>query len=172
MSPSFVRVGMKEWTGIEIQRVRQGLEQASASILGRMLFEFSRLDVSLGLVLVWSSDGSRLELLTRRVADYSFHKKLEYLAELACSRYESNQAALAAHTGWIKQANDVREERNNLVHGRWDADPMNDRVVNVVGLPTGEQVENRYTIPELKAVLERIAQLRDNLYALRDQWPV
>ena len=36
---------MKEWTGIEIEQAHQGLEQASATTLGRMIFEFSRLDM-------------------------------------------------------------------------------------------------------------------------------
>lgn len=163
---------MKEWTGIEVERARQGLEQASSSILGRLLFEFSRLDMLLGLMLVWSNEGSQLERLTKLVSAYSFHKKLELLAELARIKYGTNQAALHAHNSWLAEANVVREERNNLVHGRWGIDHMTDQVVNVVGLPTGDQVERRYTIRELKAVLTRMQRLQKSLGALRAQWPV
>jgi len=60
---------MKEWTGIEIERVRQGLEQESATTLGRMIFEFSRLDMNLGLMLAWAHEGSQLKKLTKMVAD-------------------------------------------------------------------------------------------------------
>ena len=163
---------MEEWTGIEIERARHGLEQASSTILGRMLFEFSRLDMALGLMLVWSNEGSQLERLTKLVAGYGFHKKLELLAELARARYQANAAALEAHTSWLNEAHMVREERNDLVHGRWGIDHMNGQVVNVVGLPTGEQAERRYTVPELKAVLVRLHRLQESLGAIRAQWPV
>lgn len=163
---------MKEWTGIEIERARQGLEQASATTLGRMIFEFSRLDMALGLMLVWAYDGSQLEKLTKTVSGYTFHKKLDLLAELAREKYQANQEAMEAHTKWSAEAHKVRTNRNNLIHGRWGVDFMKNQVVNIVGLPTGEQIEQRYTIPELKAVLERMQQLQEELSNLRERWPV
>lgn len=163
---------MKEWTGIEVERARQGLEQASSSILGRMIFEYSRLDMALGLLLVWANEGSHLERLTKLVAGYTFHKKLEALAEFARTKYQANQVALDAHASWLAEAHVVRSERNDLVHGRWGVDPINSQVVNVVGLPTGDQVERRYTVPELKAVLVRMQNLQEHLAVLREQWPV
>ena len=163
---------MKEWTGIEVERARQGLEQASSGILGRMIFEYSRLDVALGLMLVWANEGSELERSTKLVAGYTFHRKLEALAEFARTKYQANQVALDAHSSWRDAAHLVRSERNDLVHGRWGVDHMNNQVVNVVGLPTGDQVERRYTVPELKAVLVRMQYLQEHLAALRAQWPV
>ena len=65
---------MKEWTGTEIERARQSLEQASATTLGRMIFEYSRLDMNLGLMLAWAHEGSELERLTKLVSGYTFHK--------------------------------------------------------------------------------------------------
>lgn len=163
---------MKEWTIIEIERARQGLEQASATTLGRMIFEFSRLDMNLGLMLAWAHEGSQLEKLTKMVASCTFHKKLDFLAELAQSKYQANQEAIDAHASWLAEAHEVRANRNDLIHGRWGVDHMNNQVVNTVGLPTGEQVERRYTIPELKAALVRMQQLRNQLSTLREQWPV
>jgi hypothetical protein len=163
---------MKEWTGIEIERARQGLEQASATILGRMIFEYSRLDMALGLMLVWANHGSQLESLTQRVSGSVFHKKLGLLADLASKNYQDDSGALAAHNEWLTEAHEVREERNALVHGRWCVDPTGNQVVNVLGLPTGEQVERRYTVAQLKALLLRIRQLQQSLAVLRAQWPV
>ena len=163
---------MKEWTVVEIERARQGLEQASATTLGRMIFEFSRLDMNLGLMLAWAHEGSQLERFTRMVAGYTFHKKLDFLAELAQSKYRSNQEALGAHATWLAEAHEVRTNRNDLIHGRWGVDHVNNQVVNIVGLPTGEQIERRYKIPELKAALERMQQVQMQLSTLREQWPV
>ncbi len=163
---------MKEWSGIEVERASQGLEQASATILGRMIFEYSRLDMALGLMIVWANQGTQLETLTKRVADFVFHKKLELLADLTTRKYNGNTEVLAAHAEWLAEAHAVREERNALVHGRWGVDPMSNQVVNVLGLPTGEQIERRYTITELKALLLRMQQLQQSLARLRAQWPV
>jgi hypothetical protein len=163
---------MKEWMGIEIESARQSLEHASATTLGRVIFEFSRLDVALGLVLAWAHEGSQLEKLTKMVSGYTFHKKLDFLAELAKSKYQANQEAMDAHATWLAEAHDVRSNRNDLIHGRWGVDHMKNQVVNIVGLPTGEQVERRYTIPELKAVRARMQQLQKQLSTLREQWPV
>lgn len=163
---------MKEWTGIEIESARQGLEQASATTLGRMIFEFSRLDVALGLMLAWAHEGSQLEKLTKMVSGYTFHKKLDFLAELSESKYQSNQEAMAAHATWLAEAHEVRSNRNDLIHGRWGVDYMKNQVVNIIGLPTGKQNERGYTITELKAVLVRMQQLQVQLSTLREQWPV
>jgi len=163
---------MKEWTGIEIERARKGLEQASATTLGRMIFEFSRLDMALGLMLAWAHEGSQLEKLTKMVSGYTFHQKLGFLAELAQEKYQANQEAMKAFSMWLTAAHEVRTNRNNLIHGRWGVDHMNNGVVNIVGLPTGEQIERRYAIPELKALLVRMQQLREQLSRLRAQWPI
>lgn len=163
---------MKEWTGIEIERARQGLEQASATILGRMIFEFSRLDMNLGLMLAWAYEGSQLEKLTNKVSGYSFHKKLDFLKELSQSKYQGNQEASDAHAKWLEEAHEIRASRNELVHGRWGVDPKNNQVVNIVGLPTGKQISKVYEVSELKAVLNRIQQLQQELSILRDRYPV
>jgi hypothetical protein len=114
---------MKEWTGIEIERASQALKQASATILGRMIFEYSRLDMALGLMIVWANQGAQLETLTKRVADFMFLKRLELLADLTSRKYQDNPETLTAHAEWLAEAHAVREERNTLVHGRWGVDP-------------------------------------------------
>lgn len=163
---------MKKWTGIEIERARQGLEQASAITLGHMIFEFSRLDMALGLMLAWAYEGSQLEKLTKKVSGYTFHKKLDFLEELAKEKYQANQEAMEAHTTWLTEAHGVRTNRNDLIHGRWGVDHMKNQVVNIVGLPTGEQIDHHYTIPDLEAVLVRMQQLQKDLSTLRERWPV
>jgi hypothetical protein len=165
---------LKEWTGIEIERATQGLEQASATILGRMLFEYSRLDMHLGLMLVWTNGGAQLEAMTEQVSkpQFSFGEKLKLMAKLAQEKYEANAEALDAHGRWIEEANAIRELRNVLVHGRWGIEATKNQVVNVVGLPTGEQKASRYTIAELKTLLQRMQHLVLQLAKLREKWPI
>jgi hypothetical protein len=163
---------MKEWTGIEIERARQSLEHAAATILGRMIFAFSRLDVALALHLVWSNQGSRLEELTKEVEGLTFQKKLDFLQDLVTANY-NDQEANSLYEQWLKDAHATRTMRNELVHGRWGTDPMMNKVVNVVGLPTSsEQTSKGYTIDELKSALDRMEKLQVRLAELREKWPV
>lgn len=165
---------MKEWTGIEIERARQELEQASATILGRMLFEYSRLDMNLGLMLAWIDGGAKLEAMTEQVSkpQFSFGEKLKLLNKLAQKKYNGKVKALAAHEKWGEEANAIRELRNVLIHGRWGVEPMLNHVINVVDIPTGEQKVSRYTIAELKTILQRMKDLGQQMSKLRQQYPV
>ena len=164
---------MKEWTGIQIESARRGLEQAAAIILGRMMFEFSRLDSALGLFLVCSGEGRQLKSLTIKVGDYSFHKKLDFLKELVEDKYAANLEVQSHYTKWLTDAHSTKDRRNDLVHGRWGIDPIHAQVINVVGLPTSsDQREIRYTIPALKSVLNDMQDLQERLQVLRKQWPV
>jgi hypothetical protein len=165
---------LKEWTGIEIERARQGLEKASATILGRMLFEYSRVDMNLGLMLAWTNGGEQLDAMTEKLSKphFGFGEKLKLLTGLAREKYKGNPEALNAHETWMENANAIRELRNALVHGRWGIDAIANHVVNVVGIPTGEQKESRYTIAELKIILQRMENLGQQLGKLRDQWPI
>lgn len=164
---------MKAWTSIEIERAKQSLEQESATVLGRMIFEFSRLDMSLGLALVWSDSGSQLEHLSQLVADYSFHKKLDFAQQLVEAKYKAKQEPQSTYGKWLKDAHAVRAIRNGLIHGRWGIDPMKNKVINVIGLPTSpDQKQRSYSIAELKTTLDQMVQLQVRLAELREKWPL
>ena len=164
---------MKKGTGIEIEHARQSLEHASTTILGRMIFAFSRLDVALALHLVWSKGGSQLDEHTKKVEDLSFQKKLGFLKNLVTDKYKDEEDAHSLYGQWLKDARAVRTMRNELVHGRWGIDPMKSKVVNVLGLPTSsEQRSKRYTISALENALDQIERLQVRLAELRKKWPV
>lgn len=164
---------MRNWTGIEIEAERERLEREAASILGHMLFEYSRLDMELGMMVVWTEDGKWLEKLTTKHNESNFIKKLRFLEKQAAIKYAGSPEALTAHTRWLYAANRVRECRNQLVHGRWGIEPTRQQVVNVVGLPTlSEQEAIPYTIPALQAELDAVRSLRAGLVGLRKEWPL
>jgi hypothetical protein len=169
---SDVRTLAKDWTGIEIERARQGLEDASALILGRMIFAFSRLEMVLGLALVWSDGGAQLDRLSKLIADFSFHKKLDFLQQCVDAKYKGENEPSSLYAKWLEHAHLVRITRNELVHGRWGIEPMKNQVINVIGLPTSpEQRERAYTITELRAALDQMSGLQVRLAELRERWP-
>lgn len=164
---------MSELAAGQIAETREVLEQGAAVLLGRVLFEFSRLDVNLGLCAVWTGSGQRLDELTKQIEQLSFHKKLDFLSQHVERSLPKGSKRHTAYTQWIARAHVSRLKRNQLVHGRWSVAPLQGQVINVIGLPTSpEQTEFRYLLTDLEDVLKELVQLQAKLHQLREQWPL
>ncbi len=138
-----------------------------------MLFEYSRLDMELGLFLVWSNEGKELDQLTKKLSDYNFNERLKFLEKLVQAKYADTPQPSEIYESWLVDAHETRTIRNQLFHGRWSVNPTQQQVVNVLGLPTSsEQQENPYSIADLQNTLETIRALRARLQELRKLWPV
>lgn len=149
------------------------IEQNAAQALGLILFEFTRLDMNLGLYVVWTNDGRNLEELTRKYNEKSFSCRLGFIDKLSREKFVPGSDELNSYTNWVKDANEVREIRNELVHGRYGFIPREACVANVIGLPTSpEQYEKRYTVKQLKGIVEQIRKLNVRLNELRDECPI
>ncbi len=164
---------MTDYTLEQMVEISEEIERNAALNLGKMLFAFSRLDLSINLFLVWSDEGKQLEKLTNKVAGYSFHKKLNFLEQLIDNKYEKNSKAHSDYANWLEEAHTIRITRNDLVHGRWGVEPKKRKVANVVGLPTSpKQRSILYSINELEQILKGINRLRESMEDLRKRWPV
>jgi hypothetical protein len=162
--------------GIKVKRttsLTNVIEEEAAKAIGLILFEFTRFDMNLGLCVVWSNDGKHLEELTSKYNEKSFSCRLKFIEKLAHKKYAFGSDELNKYIKWIKDVNDVREARNQLIHGRYGFIPSESRVANVVGLPTSSgQGETRYTIKQLNNIVKRIKKLSERLNELRDECPV
>jgi hypothetical protein len=149
------------------------LEQEAAQLLGRILFAYSRLDMQLGLCIAWTAGRHRFESISRQIGNWDLNKRLIRLARDVEATPSLDSAGRAAYAKWIKEAHEVREERNQMVHGRWGVDVARDRVVNVLGLPSSsDQRERPYALGELVAFLRAVERLRDELLGLRERHPL
>ena len=164
---------MSDFTAGQASVEADALEQSVASVLGRMLFEFARLDMALGLCLAWSDNGRQIDARSDQVSHYGFHKRLDYLRTLVFEAFPAESREHIEYCEWLTRADKVRLVRNKLVHGRWGIDPYRQQAINIVGLPTSaEQAETRYTIEELEATLAEMKVLGARFSALRGQWPL
>ncbi len=149
------------------------IEEDAAKAIGLILFEFTRLDMQLGLCVVWTNEGKNLEQLTSKYNEKNFSCRLSFIEKLALETYKTGSVELNRYMNWIKNTNDVREIRNQLVHGRYGFIPSEGLVANVVGLPTSpDQSETRYTIKQLNSIVKRISKLSVRLNELRDECPI
>ena len=164
---------MKAWTGTEIQEEHDRLERDAATVLGLMIFEYTRLDMELGWLLSWADGGTSLERLTKKLGPLSFSKRLEHLEKSVASKFQGQPEVAATYQDWLSDAHAIRELRNQLFHGRWAVQPIRQVVVNVVGLPNSvDQKGTPYSISDLEGVLIAIRELRARLQGLRSLHPV
>jgi hypothetical protein len=163
---------MQAPSGTDVAEVRHRLEREAASLLGFMIFEYSRTEMDLGLVLAWADEGRSLEVNSKQIADLTFNERLERLRKAMKAKHANSPAAIDAYEAWLREAHAMRELRNSLFHGRWGMEVPKQVVVNVVGLPTHTQIATRYSISDLQALLERMRSLRKGLEDLRSRWPV
>jgi hypothetical protein len=160
-------------TAGEVWAATEELETATATLLGRLVFAFSRLDVALGLCLVWAGDGKQIGVLTPKIAELTFHKKLDQLTGLAEAKFVFGSKKRSGWALWIEEAHRTRALRNQLTHGRWGVDPYTDEAINVIGLPTSpNQHEIRYSLKALSDAVVETTRLQTRLAQLREQWPV
>jgi hypothetical protein len=146
------------------------LKRGVALRLGRMVMEFSRLEMELGLALYGSA---------------AKHARADMAFALRRADFSARLAMLRRHLGtqshvhpdwseWAREADAARRLRNRLIHGRWDfRDPDSQEVTNVRGDPfSDEQSEVTTTLAELDAQLEQLKALRRRLAALRKAAPL
>jgi hypothetical protein len=146
------------------------LKSRVALRLGRMVMEFSRLEMELGLALYGSAP-------KHARADMAFQlRRADFSARLAMLRRHLGAQSRVPpdYSEWTRDADAARRLRNRLIHGRWDfRDPASLEVTNVRGDPfSDEQVEVTTTLAELDAQLEQLKALRRRLAALRKASPL
>lgn len=164
---------MNEITAGELLAKNDALENEAASLLGHMIFEFSRLDMNLGLCLVWVDGGARIESLTKTVENLNLKYKLDELTKHVIAKLPLGSKRRRAYEIWIERVNAVRQQRNNLVHGRWGVEAHKNKVINVIGLPTSSaQQVIEYTLDELAKVNQELRDLQRELGRLREHWPL
>lgn len=157
----------------ELWARREMLESEAASLLGHMLFEFSRLEANLSLCLVWVDGGESIESLTKTVGNLNLKAKLDALTKHVGEKLPAGSKRRRAYELWIGRTDSVRQQRNNLVHGRWGVAAHLNKVINVVGIPTsdGQQVVE-YTLEELAEINKELRDLQRELARLREHWPL
>lgn len=164
---------MEEITAQEMFKARELLEEAGATLLGKILFEFTRLDMCLGLCLVWVDSGHRLDALTKNVQDETFHQRLKRLKESVSARLTEGSGGYSAYSNWIQNADNARAKRNDLFHGRWAVDAMGAKLINILGLPTSNNsVETKYGLSDLQNFIEELKLLQTDLNKYGKIWPL
>ena len=149
------------------------IQDKAATLLGEILFAFGELERDLALCLVWVREGRELETLTKQFEESSFSDKIERLERFVKSDFATNSVQYVAYSDWLARTDAVRLIRNDLAHGRWWFDPIQNCAFNISGIPTSAKQQQRpYTIEGLSAFLSKIWELQAELTVLRQTSPL
>lgn len=160
-----------EWTGIQLREARNELRATVETLLGRLLFEYSRLETALDLCLAWVDEGNTFDECSKKIEGFSFSQKLALLEADAQRRCAKD--GLPFYLAWVKRSHALREHRNILVHGRVGFDMSRSVVVVVSSRATSETlVSNEYNLDELKNVVGEAGTLTQELSTLRSSFPL
>ena len=160
----------------EQMQIGWDLEDAAASNLGHILFELSRLELNLGLCIAWFDDGIDVEGQSKKYNSKGLGDKLKAVRkqlEIKRSNEGLEANAITAWKRWLDRVDQIRDTRNNFVHGRWGTNSASITVTNVVGLPSsGLQQERQYTLDQLSQIRGEIRDVVAELHKLREKWPL
>lgn len=148
------------------------LESAAGTIIGRIVFSFSRFEFNLGLCIRNAVGGSDVEAINPLLHRLSFKAKLDALIEIVEHKYSSNVACVAEFKQWYKGIDAIRAKRNSFVHGRWGIHGYAQQVVNVApGMPNEvPQREIAFTLHELQQELVEVDRVIGEFEELRTRW--
>jgi hypothetical protein len=151
---------MEALSGFDMIRRREELEEAGATALGRLMFAFGRLEFQLGLAVRSIDNGKYL-------GASGFHARLESFERAINDRARNSNFRREPYDAWSAKAHQVRQIRNDLVHGRWSPDPESMTVHNVVTSPDlSEQRSTPYSVADLQEMVIQVEGLRRSLAGL------
>ncbi len=148
----------------DLWRTRENLERAASAILGRAIFAFSRLDTQFGLMVasILRLQGKREQAM--KLDDLNFHKRLEFVSAYLSQAQDVSPQAIGTMQSLLREADALRLQRNEMVHGRWDVQPSEQKVLNTVGMPnSAAQRTVAYTLEELEHFVHRLEKLQRDL---------
>lgn len=156
------------------RKSRTELEDATATVIGRITLVLSRLEFNLGLYLRNAVGGSDPAGANALVCRLSLKSKMDALQEVVAHKFVVQPEASNELGQWIRAMDSLRSRRKSFVHGRWGFDTYSQEIVNVApGLPSSRpQKEFRLSVDELESSLTEAEKLAAAFSAWSNKWPV
>ena len=150
------------------------LEAVAAEIIGRIVLEFSGLELSLNLCLQWAVNAKDFHAVNPLVERLSFKNKTDALVEIVEIKFPSSPDCVSDFKSWHKKVDKFRSKRNSFIHGRWGYGYASEEIINVSPgmIGPGPSKEKRYSVESLNAELNALKEISKELNAIRERWRV
>jgi hypothetical protein len=144
-------------------------ERKAHELVGRLIFTYSRLDLTLALFVAGhQGQEQREKVLQRLQSNESFKIKLDLVLPTVLLEYPEDAECMEIWEEWLRDANTLRLKRNDMIHGRWGFNDRLGEVTNIRGLPSMESSpETKYTLVQLEREVLRAQRIEQMLFELR-----
>ena len=160
-------------TGAEMFARRDATETEVATLIGQLVFSYSRLVSALHYCVAWHNDGANLDAYGKSAEGYSSADLINKIASQAQTHFGSGSLAFKKYASWAKRAHSAREFRNVVMHSRWGIEPYGRHAIAVSTPPFAEpQRERIVTSSKLQAACETCTALATELGELRGKFPL
>jgi hypothetical protein len=145
------------------------VEPVLLEYLGRICTAWSTAEGHLGALLTCLLNASplRMHVITQPMSDATLVQRVRTLCEVDIE----DEKILSAVLDLLKRVDEIRSERNALVHGLWRPGPEpQTAIVNSLRLDRREIMKDElFTLPDLEEVLDRIVEINGKLNSLGRQ---
>jgi hypothetical protein len=164
---------IRTMTGKEMFARRDATEKEVATLIGQLVFSYSRLVSALHYCVAWHNDGADLDAYGKNAEGYSSAELINKISSQAQTRFGSASPAFKKYAAWAKRAHAARELRNVVMHSRWGIEPYGRHAIAISTPPFVKlQQERIVTSSKLQAACETCAALATELGELRGKFPL
>jgi len=131
------------------------LEDALYRGLGRAVVLFSQLDLSISLCIQSLKTETDALVARKRGNSPKIKKKLDDLQKVIASKFKSSHPELVSDFDrWFSKASEIRQLRNDFIHGRWEISPVHKEICFVPGGALDSSRERRFNFLSLRGRLK------------------
>ena len=152
---------------------RDAAENEVASLIGKLVFSYSRLVTGLHLCVAWHNDGKKLDSYRTKAEDFAAADLIKKIEEQAKSKHGVESDCFKSYESWAIRANAIRELRNIIMHSRWDIEPYGRHAIAISTPVLVEPIkEFTFTVDQLRLACSECESLNRELNKLRKDCPL
>lgn len=152
---------------------RDATEKEVASLLGQLVFAYSRFVTGLHLCVAWHNDGKGLDNYGAIAEDLAAANLLKMIEKQAQTKLGKTSVGFKKYKVWLRRAHQLRDIRNKIMHSRWGIEPYGRHAIAVSTpvfvVPVKEHV---FTTERLRDVCGTPEKLIIELNQLRKEYPL
>ena len=152
---------------------REAAEKEITNLLGQLVFAYSRFVTGLHLCVAWHDDGKGINNYGDFAEDLSASDLLKSIDKQTHSKLGKNSPGFKKYKAWLRQAHQLRETRNTIMHSRWSIEPYGRHAI-AVSTPIFVQpaTEHIFTATQLRDLCDTSEKLINQLNKLRNEYPL
>jgi hypothetical protein len=152
---------------------RDAAENEVASLIGNLVFSYSRLVTSLHLCVAWHNDGKELDRYKTKAEDLAAADLIKKIEAQSKSKHGDKSDCFKSYESWAIRANAIRELRNIIMHSRWSIEPYGRHAIAISTPILVEPIkELTFTANQLRLACSECDSLNRELNKLRKDCPL